>query len=154
MSYSYSGNPSNSAKDLVRFLIGDTDQSDWLLQDEEIQYLLSLYNNVALNASIRACESIIAKFSRLADESAGSVSVSFSQKATAYQKMITTLRVRLATDDMQPFAGGISQAQKQIVEANKDRVPPDFSKHMMENKDVAPWVTNQGDNIGDNQEGG
>lgn len=146
--FSYSGNPGHSTKDLVRFLIGDTDSSEWLLQDEEITYLLSLYNGAAANAAIRACEMIIAKFSRLADESAGQVSISFSQKSNSYRSMLGTLRTRLATDDCKPSAGGISVSGKMIVEQNNDRVKPDFTKHMMENKEIAPWVTYQGNGLG------
>lgn len=138
--YSYSGNPATSPKDLVRFLIGDTDSTEWLLQDEEIVYLLSLYNNAALNAAIRAVETIMSKFSRLADESAGSVSVSFSQRSKSYREMLGTLRTRIATDDMTPLAGGISHAQKQTTVANNDRIQPDFSKRMLENPQAAPWT--------------
>lgn len=141
MSWSYSGNPSHSAKDAVRFLIGDTDETEKLLTDEEINYFLSFFNNVALNASIRCCETIIAKSSRLVDETAGSVSLSFSQRAAQFRSLLADLRTRLATDDMTPIAGGISKSDKQRVAQNADRVPPDFSKHQNENNQIAPWVT-------------
>lgn len=41
MSWSYSGNPSDSALDECRFLIGDTNESEPIMQDEEIQYIIS-----------------------------------------------------------------------------------------------------------------
>lgn len=41
MSWSYSGDPSTGDKDEYRFLIGDTDESDQLLSDEEIEYTLA-----------------------------------------------------------------------------------------------------------------
>lgn len=41
MTYSYSGNPSLTAKDAVRFLTGDTLEEVSLLSDEEIAYLLA-----------------------------------------------------------------------------------------------------------------
>lgn len=40
MSWSYSGNPSDTEKDMCRFLISDTDESAPILQDEEIQYII------------------------------------------------------------------------------------------------------------------
>lgn len=40
MSFSYSGDPSNSEIDAVRFKLGDTSPVQPLLQDEEIQYLV------------------------------------------------------------------------------------------------------------------
>lgn len=43
MSFSYSGNPSESALAAARFLIGDTDSSNPIMQDEEIQYILDTY---------------------------------------------------------------------------------------------------------------
>jgi hypothetical protein len=50
MAWSYAGNPSSSDKDKYRFLIGDTDSTDAILQDEEIQYVLDTYasNNTRL----------------------------------------------------------------------------------------------------------
>lgn len=43
MSFSYSGDPSASAVDAARFLIGDTDSSRPIMQDEEIKYILDTY---------------------------------------------------------------------------------------------------------------
>ena len=43
MSFSYSGDPKQSDKDAARFLIGDTDEANPIMQDEEIQYILDTY---------------------------------------------------------------------------------------------------------------
>ena len=40
MSYSYSGNPASSTLDECRFLLGDTDESRPIMQDEEIAYII------------------------------------------------------------------------------------------------------------------
>jgi hypothetical protein len=40
MSWTYTGNPEVSKLDECRFMIGDTDASHKLLQDEEIEYLI------------------------------------------------------------------------------------------------------------------
>lgn len=93
MSWSYSGNPTASDKDKIRFLIGDTDQTDQLLQDEEITYLLSETTNVLLAAS-RAARAIAAKFSRQADKAVGDLRVSLSQKAQAYMALAADLERR------------------------------------------------------------
>lgn len=139
--WSYSGNPAHSAKDQTRYLIGDTDIQEQLLSDEEIDWTLGQYNNTPMNAAIRCCETIMSKFSRLADESVGQVRISFSQKVKAYERMQNTLLCRLAREDAAPFAGGISISQKQQEVLNPDRVRPDFTKHMMENEQIAPWTT-------------
>lgn len=141
MSWSYSGNPKKNAKDAVRFLIGDTDNKDQLLLDEEIEYCLSIYNNAPNNAAIRCCETIVAKFSRLANEKVGQVSIDFKDKAEGYRALLRDLRSRLAMEDAVPYSGGISVSDKLTQVQNNDRVRPDFTKHMMENNQIAPWVT-------------
>lgn len=45
MSFSYSGNPENSERDMCRFILGDTDESQPIMQDEEIDYLINTYSN-------------------------------------------------------------------------------------------------------------
>lgn len=150
--FTYSGDPEASAVDAVRFTIGDTDCRDPILLDKEIEYLLKLYCQSVLQASIRACEMAMAKFSRMVDESVGSVRISFSQKSKGYQVLINQLRQRLAIEGIQPFAGGISKTQKATQVQDQDRVVPDFTKHMMENEQIAPWVTNANGNRNDQNE--
>ena len=43
MSFSYSGDPNASELDAMRFLIGDTDVNQPIMQDEEIQYIIDTY---------------------------------------------------------------------------------------------------------------
>jgi tRNA nucleotidyltransferase (CCA-adding enzyme) len=45
MSWSYSGNPANSEVDRLRFLSGDTNAAEPILQDEEIQFLITEYGS-------------------------------------------------------------------------------------------------------------
>lgn len=145
MAWSYSGDPTESPKDAVRFLVGDTDITDPLLQDGEIYYLLGQYNNAVINASIRACETIQAKFGRMVDETVGSVSIKFSQRQKAFNDLKQMLIQRLATEAIPngPYAGGISISD--VIQNNQNRglVRPDFTKHMMENQQISPWVTSQ-----------
>lgn len=143
MGFSYSGDPETSTKDAVRFFIGDTCESEPLLHDGEIFYLLRLYGDGVIQTSIRACETIMAKFARLVDESVGDVKLSYSQRIKGYQEMRDELRQRLTIEDCTPFAGGISKNQVKLTDQNHDRVKPDFTKHMMENRQISPWVTGQ-----------
>lgn len=139
MAWTYSGNPGLNAKDQVRFLIQDTDKSQQLLEDEEILWLLTLYNNAPRNAAIRACEVLISKFARMVDQTVGQVKVSWSQRMKSYEFLLNTLRSRLAMEDSSWYAGGISRSDKMTKAADSDRVQPDFTKHMMENHQLAPW---------------
>jgi hypothetical protein len=145
MAFTYSFNPATSPKDALRFFIGDTDCKDPLLQDEELEYLLGLYNDSPTQAAIRAVESIMLKFSRLCDETVGSVSIQYSQKAKAMALMKADLITRLATEDMTPFAGGISRTTKIAQDRQCDRVRPKFTKNEDDNRQIAPWITNDGD---------
>jgi hypothetical protein len=43
MSWTYSGNPADSQRDEVRFMLGDTDETEPIMQDEEIDYLIAEY---------------------------------------------------------------------------------------------------------------
>jgi hypothetical protein len=91
-------------------------------------------------AAIRACEMIIAKFTRLADETVGQVSIKYSQIAKSYITMQTMLQARLAMEEAVPYAGGISRSDKMVNELDADLVKPEFRKHMMENHLVSPWT--------------
>jgi hypothetical protein len=111
-------------------MVGDTNSAARLLEDEEILWVLGEYGGAALNASIHACEFIVAKLSRLSDESIGPMRNSFSQRAEGYRKLGADLRRRLSITDMVPFAGGISVSDIQTREKNPDRDPPAFSRNM------------------------
>lgn len=95
MSWTYSGNPTSSTTDEIRFLIGDTDASDPLLQDEEIQYLYNTwftkYGTVFYVASI-ACETIAASYAREASHSADGVSVQLGEIQQKFTAQAETLR--------------------------------------------------------------
>lgn len=45
MSWTYSGDPSASKLDECRFIVGDTSSTAPIMQDEEIRYLIDLYEN-------------------------------------------------------------------------------------------------------------
>lgn len=94
-----------------------------------------------MNAAIRCAEILIAHFSRQADEETGPVKVKFSQKAEAFRRLVNDLRNRLATEDSTWFAGGVNKAQVRANDQNYALVKPDFTKHMMENSYISPWIS-------------
>lgn len=139
MAWTYSGDPASSEKDYVRFLVGDTDTNDQLVQDEEIEAVLADEGNVSLAAAIIA-EAIAGKYSRLADISVGKTSISYSQRAASYLALATRLRKQSkqkAIFRVRPYAGGISRSDKENVENNDDRVKPIFEKDLFKN----PYTT-------------
>lgn len=129
MSWTYSGDPGANDKDLIRFLIGDTDSADEQLSDEEIAYLLTEYT-APKRAALEAARSLQAKYSRLCDQRTGDISISYSQRRDSYAALVRDLqRGMMGT----PYAGGISAADKDSDEGDSDRVKPAFAVEMMAN---------------------
>ena len=128
MSWSYSGDPGASDLDEVRFLIGDTDTDDQQLSDEEIAYLLTSTGSVTA-AALGAARSLWAKYSRLVDQKTGDIDIKYSQRKDAYAALIRQLQLGMLPV---PYAGGISEDDKQVDEADSDVVQPAFTRGMME----------------------
>lgn len=97
MAWTYSGDPGASALDEVRFLIQDTDENDQLLSDGEIEYLLAAYSDDAFGAAIAAVSSLVAKASRVVEESKTvgdlSLSVKSGARVTQWTALLSTLKV-------------------------------------------------------------
>lgn len=95
MFWTYSGDPSTSDRDAVRFWIQDTDETTPLLQDEEIDYLVELwmpqYGSVLLTAAM-AAEVIAAKYTGEVSVSADGVSVAVGDLSDKYRQLAISLR--------------------------------------------------------------
>jgi hypothetical protein len=84
MTWNYSGDPSASLRDTVRFLIGDTDPADPLISDEEIGYALTKFAKPELAGAI-ALRSLAAKWARIGTSAVGELSV---DKRTSVQEFV------------------------------------------------------------------
>jgi hypothetical protein len=82
MTWSYSGNPGASNLDHIRFLIQDTDTTEQLFSNEELTFLFNQYGD-AYSAAIAAVTTLIAKGSRVAEESKTVGDLSLSVKSGA-----------------------------------------------------------------------
>jgi hypothetical protein len=134
MSFSYSGDPASSVKDAVRFEIQDTNSSAPLLQDAEIEYAITQEapkvppsESEVLSASARCMEALQRLFASQADTEIGSLKVTYTKQAEVYAERAMELRKR-AQGMHAPWAGGLSESEKQAREENTDRVPPLFKK--------------------------
>lgn len=99
MTFTYSGDPSTSTRNYVRFLLSDTDSTDALFSDEELNYVISEWNNDAYDAARECAEILIARFAREADsvsKSVGDISVSesFAQKIQHYKELAHNIMMR------------------------------------------------------------
>ena len=124
---------SSTPKDQIRLLVGDTDMTAAMLQDEEITYLLTLFKSVYA-VSAMACRTLAGKYSRLADQAQGVVRTSHSQKAKAFLALAIKYDMLGKTAGAPPaYAGGISISDKMVQENDTDRIPPPFTVCMDDN---------------------
>lgn len=87
MTWTYTGDPSVSDRDRIRFLIGDTDTNDQLVSDEEIAWSLTQGGSIYQTAH-DLCTVIAAKFARLAtSKSVGDLSLSYADRAETYHRL-------------------------------------------------------------------
>ncbi|MBU2701176.1 hypothetical protein Ga0466249_002290 [Sporomusaceae bacterium BoRhaA] len=132
MPWTYSGDPSTSLKDAVRFSIGDTDSSDPLLQDEEINYLLTKKSSVN-GAAYAACQNIIAKYARLVDQTVGDVQTKYGQLIDHYNALSDSLYFDAGIAAI-PYAGGTTVSDRRSLQSDTSLVQPAFRKGIMDNE--------------------
>jgi len=118
--------------DRVRFFTGDTVETDHLIQNEEIAYVLTLYSDVKMAA---ACilRALAARCSRDTNVSVGEVSVSGSNRAANWLLMakdLDPLGITTGAAMVLPIFGGISLAEKETYEEDDDAVQPWFTRDM------------------------
>jgi len=117
MTFSYDG-AGISDKDTIRFLIGDTNASEQLLSDEEINFVVTrwkdTYNSLEYVASVCA-ENLAARYAREASFSADGVSVSLAAVAQQFRDLAASLRQQHKNSLVGgiPDVGGISPYEGQ-----------------------------------------
>lgn len=96
MSWSYSGDPSLSTKDQVRFWLQDVDETMPLLSDEELLWLYETHgkdmHGGEIWAAAIAAEVLANRFAREVSISADGVSVQLSELQDRYEKLALNLR--------------------------------------------------------------
>lgn len=94
--WSYSGDPSNSDLDQVRFYVQDTDSTVRLLADAEINFLVGvwkpLYNNSLIYVASVAAGQVAAKFAGVVRVNADGVAVDLTNLSPAYTALAEQLR--------------------------------------------------------------
>jgi hypothetical protein len=146
MAWSYNASDLNTTAasgrlNSVRLLIGDTDTNDQLVQDEEIFFALGQNGNNVYYAASWSCRIIAAKFSRLVDTQLdGALQASYSDRSKQYTLLSTqmdALGKKVSGRALGVSAGGISNSAMGVVEANTDRVSPQFAVDQFNNPEAA-----------------
>ena len=137
MSWSYSGDPNQSKRDAVRFVIGDTDTNDQLISDEEVDYLVTLHGTLNRSAS-ECCRAIAAKFARNMNRSIGGLSADFSAKYRQYMELANSLMSKEELEPVGPFISGYKRSEKESRELDNDRETTFGRKGIHDNERVYP----------------
>jgi len=133
-------------KDKVRFLIQDTVVASAMLQDEEIAFMLTLYPSFRL-AAANCADICSSKFASMAEsKTIGNLSLSYGDKSKKYAQLANSLRMQ-ASKVIMPYAGGISQSDKQTIEEDQDRVDPSFRRNQMNEKLPAGDIAEDEDGV-------
>jgi hypothetical protein len=131
--WTYSGDPSDSDRDAVRFLCGDTDENDQKISDEEIAWLLVQQSSVYF-AAASAARGISAAYSEaVKSKTVGPVTISYAERAKEYSELAARLEAQAKSGAVlafQPYVGGISKADKLSREQETDWVKPSFAVGM------------------------
>lgn len=109
----------------VRFYLGDTDNTSWQLQDEEINWSISERGNV-WGATAMCALALAAKYSRLVSVSADGVSQGLQQKALAFRAIAVEYQKKEALYRAKPSLYGVSISDMRSTIADGDRVPDIF----------------------------
>src|SRR5512135_2268918 len=128
MTWSYSGAPKVVSRDAIRFLVGQTSSQDAvLLQDEEIDYLSSLYPDNYI-AAAECAEQIAGRYAgKAVSKRVGDLAITYADRQNKYLERARELRHTAATRSVTPFAGGTSVADMNTRNTDPDRVQTSFA---------------------------
>ncbi len=147
--WSYSGDPSASLLDKVRFFIGDTDHDAQQCSDAEINSVLADHGNEPYATAIVMVEGLIAKYSRKVDKTIGDLHISYSQMAGNYKTLLSQLKSRASIELAGPCLTAMVQDDKKTNENDSSLAKPSFKLGMTDYKDPSSGPINT---TGDDEE--
>ena len=146
MTWTYS-DPSANDKDAVRFLVGDTDTNDQLVSDEEIAFFLDEFPSSTYHAAAEVAETIAAQFAREVSHSGDGLSYSAEQLQSNYAELAERLRAqakRRYRSGAGPYVGGISWREREMADADQDKIPSSFRSHMHDHPGTRDTIRGSG----------
>lgn len=142
MAFSYSGNPGASTRDLIRFLIQDTEAADAIFQNEELDYLVTTWTD-GYAAAVAAADVAAVKFSKQADYTKRvgdlSLSESFSGRSADFRTMADRLR-KLRSEQAPPTPYINSEAIVQTGNKDVQEYYSDFYTGQFDNPSTSDTV--------------
>ena len=122
-------------RNVVRFLVGDTDSLEQQATDEEVTFALSQSTDSVHYAAAYICRAIAAKYARRVNTDLdGAISADYSDIHTHYISLADTLEAEAKKQSgLGVKAGGISEAAIAVVRQDTDRVTPSFRRDRFRN---------------------
>lgn len=106
MAFTYSGDPSASDLDAVRFQLGDTDSDSYELEDAEITHALTVYDDDTLHACVYLASAVMGKYAGKLDRSVGPITLNYQSAyqrwSELYDKLVMQARYGLDGKGLQP----------------------------------------------------
>lgn len=142
MTFTYSGDPSATDRDAVRFLLQDT-VSPGEISDEEIAYLLTTYGT-PIEAAIGGARALFSKYAKLVTRQVGDLRIAYSDRATQWKALLAVLETQTLT--LSPggfYVGGQSQSEQDADDQDTNLPQPRFRVGVhdewpeMDNEDLA-----------------
>jgi len=136
MAFTYSGDPGSSTRDLVRFLITDTNAAEPLFQDTELDYLVTTWEN-GYTAAIAAVRTLIGRVADGSSESkkVGDLSLASSTGSSTGKLLSLIQQLETARFNLYP-AAPIVNANSLVKTVDKidEDSGSDFVLGQMDNK--------------------
>lgn len=130
--------PGTSSKDMVRFLIGDTNQAvTWQITDEEIISVLATYA-VTDEAAAECADHLAARYTALPSTSTGGVSLG-AERAAGFRQLALALRKRAServANKATGFVGGRLISERDDLAADSTVVQPAFTVNQHDHPSV------------------
>ncbi len=89
MAFTYSGDPSSSDRDYIRFAIGDTNSNTPILQDAEIDYVVNTYSTNSSRLAVAYRAAATALGAKPAKKSLGPQSEDATKRLAYYNEQAT-----------------------------------------------------------------
>lgn len=143
MAYSYNTNDlsittSAGRLNVVRLLIGDTNELDQQLQNEEILFSLSQSGDNVYYAGSFCARLLASKYARMVDTQLdGALEATYSDRVKHYNLLaiqLSDMGKKYGGRSLGVLAGGISVTEINTVESNTDRPSPAFKVDQFKNE--------------------
>jgi len=118
--------------DKIRFLIQDTDESDLMLQNSEINAMYEMCGNSVYATAIGLCDVLAARLTKLiSKKKLGDLEITYIKKAEEYMLLKKMLKQQITLKSI-PCVGGLSNSDLLSDKEDTDIIRPKFSKDMHE----------------------